>query len=234
MRTSQRSFYKIFAVIALTALALSGTNSRSSPVPDDVMAVEGTASKDGQFCVGQKRTVDQQFYRFIDCSSKQELGRVFPENQEGEISNVHMLSSWSKDNTRVALLVYYGTKLNEVLVFARNTSGAFEPVEFEWPDSVSVWERKNKTKWNLRYATGYGENSLGPWISENTIRLIAGEAKESDGAVRYILAPFRLVVRGKRGYVRDIKVLGVLSDQEANGYLHKWGEKFWRLPEDRQ
>jgi len=44
-----------------------------------------------------------------------------------------MLSSWSKDNTRVALLVYYGTKLNEVLVFARNTSGAFEPVELSGP-----------------------------------------------------------------------------------------------------
>ncbi len=139
-----------------------------------------------------------------------------------------IIASWNRSGSKVALVLFYGTKLSELLLFAKNSKGIFEAVELAEPDPVDLYHRRtNKTI--PQPGDGFSVNAVGPWLDENTVSLVSGEAKQTANPDQYtyIFAPFKAHIEGKNAKISEIHLIGPLSDKEGRGFERKWGDRYF-------
>lgn len=210
--------FQILIIAALTASASCPAAERRviSTAPNGQVAIVEAQADSG----------DRDYY-FVRRLDNKQLGFVLPSEQRNEISNVAIVASWSPRNTRVALLVFYGTKLSELLVFRRADDGRFVPVNLLVPDPITLY-RKHAGKTLPQPGDGYSENGVGPWLDEDTVLLLSGEAKQTEDLDEYfhLLVTFRTHVIGKRAGTSHLKLIGPLTNIQSEKFLKKWGNKY--------
>ncbi len=99
---------------------------------------------------------------FARASDHQKLGNVLPADQQGQISNVAIVVSWNPHSSKVALLVFYGTKLSELLLFTKDDAGQFQAVSWEQPDAEAIYQQSTGRRLP-RPGDGHNQNAVGPW-----------------------------------------------------------------------
>ena len=129
--------------------------STFSPDKRTVIAVEQSKNGDHDYC-------------FLQKSSGKKLGFVLPAEQRHEISKVHFVTSWNRSGSKVALLVFYGTKFSELLLNSKDATGQFHLVACEVPDAAAVYQQRTNIT-VPQPGDGYSHNAVGPWLDENTV-----------------------------------------------------------------
>jgi hypothetical protein len=165
---------------------------------------------------------DRDYY-FEDQPSRKKLGFVLAPEQRNELSNVIICASWNRSSTKVALLLNYGTKLSELLLFRKADDGKLHQVEMVEPDPSALY-RKYTGKTIPQPGDGYSENDVGPWNDENTVSLVSGEAIQTEDPDRYthLLATYRAHVSGSHAEISNLKLLGPLSDAQSENFFKRW------------
>jgi len=223
MRGSYVIFAILFATVALHAAeerVLSGTTS-----PNKEIVVVEVLAADGQ----------SDFY-FVDRLSGKRLGFVLPREQRRQISKVGIVAKWNKSSTRVAMMVYYGTKLSELLIHSRGRDGAFHEVELEAPDPLELYQKRTGKR-IASQGDGYSDNSVGPWLDEDTVLLMSGEAKQvippgsetedvDLGQYAHVYATFRAKIRGRTARVSDLRLIGPLTNKESGTFKKQWEARY--------
>jgi len=102
------------------------------------------------------------------------------------------------DSSKVAILVFYGTKLSALKIFEMSSGGQFRRVRFSAPNPIEVYQTQRSRRLDLEGITGFSANSLGPWLGDKTISLVVGEAKEFDDGIAFILQHFRRMLNVER------------------------------------
>jgi hypothetical protein len=201
-----------------------------------------TVSPDKQFAIVEVRVVDgQRDYYFVHQPSRKRLGFVLPREQRHEISNVAIVASWNKSSAKVALLLFYGTKLSELLLHSRGPDGTFQQVELPSPDPLEVY-RKRTGKTIAQQGDGFSENAVGPWLDEETVMLLSGEAKQilpPDSETEdvpldqytHVLVTFRARIRGRSATISDLRLVGPLTNAASEAFQKRWGEHYFSAHE---
>jgi hypothetical protein len=220
------------------ALIITPLLCAASCYADEERVLPGTASPNKQFAILESRAANgQRDYYFVHQPSRKRLGFVLPPAQRGVISNVAIVASWNTSSAKVALLVFYGTKLSELLLHNRASDGTFQQVEFREPDPLVLY-RQRTGKTIPQPGDGYSENAVGPWVGEDTVMLVAGEAKQivpaesetedaSLGEYRHVFVTFRARVRGRRAKMSDLRLIGPLTNATAEDFQKHWGEHYF-------
>jgi hypothetical protein len=161
-------------------------------------------------------------YYFVRRSSEKKLGFVLPPDED--ISNVAVGASWNLNSSKVALVLFYGTKLSTLLLFSKADDGAFHQVRLRQLDP-SAFYRQRTGKTIPQEGDGYSENAVGPWLDENTVALISGEAKQTEQPDQYLhlLVTFRAHLVGKRAVLSHLKLHGPLSNAQSSRFLKRFG-----------
>jgi len=186
-----------------------------------------SVSPNQQFAIIEEQTDDggRDEY-FISQSSHKKLGFVLPADVRGEISNVAIIASWNPSSTKVALLLFYGTKLSELLLFSRANDGTFQPISLEEPNPTALYQKR--TGKTLPQRGDGEENGVGPWLDENTVLLVWGDVKvnkENDDYL-HLFVTFRAHIAGKHAELSHLKIIGPLTDSQSEAFLKKWGEQY--------
>jgi hypothetical protein len=162
---------------------------------------------------------------FFDFRKSRKCGFVLPASQRGEINKLSWLSNWLPDSSVVAILLYYGGRMNEILVFKRDDEGNMKGIKFNLPDLSKMYKSEGI---NVEGVSGFEQNSLGPWINNTTIRLLAGRGKEFPDGVRHFVVKVLLRVDAGVGVVEQVKQRNVMSDEVSRKFFEQWGEQYWR------
>ena len=189
----------------------------------------GTLSPDKKVAILQETNDSGRDYYFVQMPGKKKLGHVLPEDQR-EISNVEFVASWNADSSKVALLVFYGTKLNTLVLDARSTSGQFQPVELQAPNALEVYKQRTHRA-IPQPGDGFSNNGVGLWLDNNTVCLVSGEAKqtqESSDNYIHVYVTFKAHVQGDHAAVSDLELKGPLSDEASEKFEKKWGTRYLR------
>ena len=86
--------------------------------------------------VGIEKVGNQYF--FVDSRLHKRVGNALPGYLRSGISNVSVATSWSIDSRKVAVLMFYGAKMNCISLHSRKSGADFEEIEFDEPDVGSV------------------------------------------------------------------------------------------------
>ena len=128
----------IFSIVCLVAVTTHAADLRVLP---------DTASLDNKIAIVEKQSNngDRDCY-FRDRSTGKNLGFLLPPDQRGQLRVVGVTAGWNRTGSKVALVVSYGTKLSELLVFTRNARGRFEQIKLDAPDAEKLYhDRARKT-----------------------------------------------------------------------------------------
>ncbi len=149
---------------------------------------------------------------------------MLPKEQQGQLSNVAIVASWNRNGSKVALLVFYNTKLSVLLICEKNAQGRFEQVDLSDPDPEELYHRQTKKK-IPHPGEGICENAVGPWLDENTVRLVDGVASQNkDGdSYTHIYVTFKATVKAGAATISEVKLVGPLSDDKSGDFQKEMG-----------
>ncbi len=187
-----------------------------------------STSPNKQIVIVEKRSDGGEIdYYFIERSSRKKLGFVLPQEQRHQISNVAVVASWNKSSANVALVVFYGTKLSELLLFRRTGDGLFHDVPLNEPDPIALYNEKTG-KTLPQPGDGGSENAVGPWLDDHTVALITGEAKQTEQLDQYLhlFVTFHARITNTRAQLSHIELVGPLSNAKSERFLKRWGEQY--------
>ena len=208
----------IFVAVGLVSLSCHGAEQK---------VFAGTLSPDKHVVIIEERSGPDQDYYFARASDHRRLGGVLPDDQQ-EISNVGIVASWNARSTKVAVLLFHGTKHSELLLFTKDDAGQFQAVLWRQPDAEAVYQRR--TGRHLpRPGDGHDEDAVGPWEDENTVRLVSGQCAQTKDMDRYIhlLTTFKATVRDRRATVSTLRLQGPFSDRAADHFRRLWGSRYF-------
>ena len=192
-----------------------------------------TLSPDKQSVIVERQNSDlSRDYYFARYAGHEKLGYVLPANQRQQISNIAIVASWNASSTHVALLVLYGTKLSELLLFSKGTAGRFQPVEWQQPDAEAIY-RQHTGRTIPHPGDGHDEDAVGPWVDENTVCMVSGQDMQTEDPARYthLLTTFKARIRGKRAIVSSLQLEGPLSDEADEKLVKHWGNRYFEATE---
>ena len=189
----------------------------------------GTLSPDKKVAILEETNDSGRDYYFVQMPGEKKIGLVLPADQRGQISNVNIVASWNADSTKLALLVFYGTKLSELLLASKDASGQFQPIELHEPDAAAIY--KQRTRHPIpESGDGSSDNAVGPWLDKDTVCLISGESKQAGGSsdhYNHFYVTFKARVRGRRSTVSDVRLKGPLTDEASEQFEKKWGTRYF-------
>jgi hypothetical protein len=167
---------------------------------------------------------------FVDAVTNEKLGAVLSLLNEGDLANVSVVSSWNSSSSHVALLIYYGVRSSKIKLFKKDDHGRFAPIDLSLPDPLSIYGKAELRKLSEEHV-GASENSLGPWTTDNSVRLVSGiMVDRGNNEFVHLFATFTAVINAKTD-IKDLKLFGPYSDHEADAFLEKWGAKYWEEPD---
>lgn len=167
---------------------------------------------------------EKQFY-FLNTVTGEKLGSVLTPHEHG-LASPSFVASWNSSSSKLALLVYYGVRSSQIELFRRDAQRRFIRIDFKAPDPLSIYGKSNLRKLAEEHVNA-SENSLGPWTTDNSIRLVSGiMVDRGDSTFVHLFVTFTAIVDGN-AKIKDVKLLGPYSDQEADKFLNQWGKKYW-------
>lgn len=177
------------------------------------------------FLLKEQRTDGGTRIFFVDAVTGEKLGAVLSLFNEGDLGNVNIISSWNGSSSKVALLIYYGTRSSKIKVFKRTNEDTFVPVDLLLPDPLAIYGKGDLKTLSEEHVSA-SENALGPW-NDNSVRLISGVMVDrGNNEFVHLLVTFTAVIDAKAD-IKDVKLVGPYSDQEADRFLEEWGTKYW-------
>jgi hypothetical protein len=179
-----------------------------------------TYSPDKNVAIVEYRTANGVDYSFFDSKKKMKLGDVLPPILRGATIG-GIKTSWSPDSAKVVLRVSYGTKLDALLLYSRIANGMIKPIELPDIDPISIYE-KGKKKGFSRNDSGYDEDEIGPWVNNDTVRVVRGEAKEYETGTQHFIITLEIKVTGTRAKIHRLTRIGILSDEQSEQFLSSW------------
>lgn len=190
----------------------------------DTTVFPRSLSPSGRYAVA--RVEDSQgklYYAIVALPSLAPLATVISADDADGLRNVKFNASWNKAETLVALLNTYGRRLDAVRIFKREAD-RFREIAFTPPEPREVWKNHHLVKTNT---TGGDMDALGPWISDDTVSLVAADQrdKESSGSVIFLLT-YEAEIRDSAVNVINVRKVGALSDSEADDFFRKWGRQY--------
>lgn len=156
---------------------------------------------------------------FWDLKSNSSVGSILRKSEKGEISNLQVVASWSPDGRKVAVLLYYGTRLSDLRIFQKNKDGRFRELKISLPNQVEYKAGEG--------APGFDENAVGPWTDNRTVALLLGNCKEFESGSQHFFVAFTFTVDGGAGVVEVKKRMGPLDDRASSEFLNAWGNIYW-------
>ena len=190
-----------------------------------------TASPDKKVLIAKEKDPDGAIHVFfISSATGERLGSVLSLLNEGDLTDVNVLSSWNASSSKVALLVYYGVRASKIKLFKRDDTGKFVPIDLKLPDPLGMYGKPDIKQLSEEHVNA-SENSLGPWTSDKSVRLVSGiMVDRGDNVFVHLFVTFTAVLDGRTD-IQDVKLLGPYSDQEADKFLEQWGTKYWEEPD---
>ena len=191
--------------------------------------IPGSYSPDKRFAIAE---IDGD-YCIIETAHHRQLGSVIPLSQESKdgqvaISNIDIQEiRWTKDESKVAFVLYYGTKLGELLICQRDAKGKYKLVDFHYPDALEFYKHTFPKYRNLDNNGGNDEFHAGHWINNDTINLISGEAadveKKDDSHVTYhFLVGFKVTISSEKASVSKVSPAGVVIGDDDDDAVAAW------------
>jgi len=204
-------------ILGIAALHFGGALASA----DTCEALKNTLSPDGRIAIRKTNNGD---FEFFDVSSQRGLGLIL--RPEG-LRNVSFVASWNSDESDVALLMYYGTKLSTLMIFQRTDSGTLVRRDFEMTDPIKLFQKKHGSRPFAKNESGPMDNHVGPWIAKNTIRLIAGESREAfkdpPPQKEYLFASFEATISKGCVSIGNVNLHEMMTFDEANQLLSELG-----------
>jgi hypothetical protein len=166
---------------------------------------------------------------FVDTKTNERLGDVLKDLNGARVQDIK--ASWSPDGRKVAVLISYGTRLNAILVYALGNGHKMKRVHLPDIDPVGIYHKHNPDKHFLRQAEqsgGYSENALGGWITNDSLRMVRGDAligSKGDEDTKHFLIVLEVEIVGDRGRIVSESLSGVLSNEQAATFLSKWNSR---------
>ena len=223
--TGRRWLFVIFTILAPlmyvgTVVCLAENNRLTT-----------TASPDKKVLIAEEKDPDGAIHVFfVNSATGVRLGSALSLIDEGDLTNVNVLSSWNASSTKVALLVYHGVRSSKIKLFNRDDTGKFVPIDLKSPDPLEIYGKPDLRRLSEEHVNA-SENSLGPWISDKSVRLVSGiMVDRGDNVFVHLFVTFTAVLDG-RADIQDVKLLGPYSDEEADRFLEQWGTKYWDEPD---
>ena len=180
--------------------------------------LEGSFSPDRRVAI---RENPKRHYEFVDVRSGKGVGRIEAAENRNKIDFV---TSWNSDSTRVALLMYYGTKLSGLMVFQRSPQSRFVELGFRCPDPVKAYLKERGSLPFPENSGGMSCNDVGPWLTKSTVRLFAGEANEqADSGV--LLVSFEVHVTKGVASIINVHLHGPMTYTESESFFHSNGAR---------
>lgn len=206
-----------YLVAIMVSLSLSKSLYAETALQPD------TISPDGKVAVYK----DESRCYFYNTEEGAVIGDILSSSENTRLSNVNILASWNSLATRVALLIYYGSKLNEVRIFQKNNDGKMVALDVLWPNLSELASSKGKDIGKIMENPGFDENSLGPWLDDDTVNVIIAEAKESDRGTLHFILLTKLHCSGNRVSAEPIGDLKIMNDAESSELFDRWGKRYW-------
>jgi hypothetical protein len=104
----------------------------------------------------------------VDLRSHHSIGRL---KDADHLSNLSFVTSWSSDSGKVALVMYYGTKLNCLLIYQKNAKGIFVSLPFDEPDPMEIYKKAHGEYPFPNDTSAAPNNAVGPWGRNGTVAL---------------------------------------------------------------
>jgi hypothetical protein len=124
--------------------------------------------------------------------------------------------AWSPDESKVAVVVYYGTKGRSLSLFARQTSGKFAELTWPEPELRKYYKPKESVDMDDYY--------LGGWSKDNELTFIKTlSASAAEGGPVYFPLECRVAAEANRVEISQLKRIGKLRLDEFEKYLKKIG-----------
>lgn len=133
----------------------------------------------------------------------------------------------------VALLVFYGTKLSELLLYHRGDSDLFSEIALRPPDPVALYRRRTG-KTIPQPGDGGSVNAVGPWLDDDTVALVSGEAKQTKDPNEYcyVFARFRAHIHGRSARIFHVHLIGPLSYARSERFEKHWGQRYFETRDE--
>ena len=215
---SPRELIKPFCVVSFLYIATGVCNSQYT----DVVS-KATSGATGLAIVKIKKNGTDYF--FVDTKSNERLGDLLKDAGGATIQGIQ--ASWSPDGHKVAILVSYGTRLNNVLVYPLGNSHKMERVQLPNIDPVAIYDKRDPDKHFLRQAeqsAGYSENAINGWMTNDTLRIVRGDVviDPEHEHTRHFLIVLELKIVENRAQIKNQSLAGVFSTEQAEKFLRSW------------
>ena len=139
------------------------------------------------------------------------------------------IAGWNQDSDKVVILLFYGNKQTEIFACECNADGMFSRVDFSEPNPIEIYNRSGRQPKISDGDADVTENSLGPWLSRDVVRLISGTSLSIKNMDKHVLVTYNLHLVNGKAKVEKLKLVGLLSQRNGDNFLRKWGEKYWQL-----
>ena len=183
-----------------------------------------TTSPDGKIAIRANDKIgSMEFdFDFHEVSSGKSLGRI---KAADSVAKVEFVCRWSPKGTRVAVLMFYGTKHSSLLIFERGNDGQMSEIPLAMPEPDQEYARaKLKPDLGLN-PSGASLNGLGMWRGEDSIELLCGTwldrigDGEVDPAGQNLVVFFDAKIVGNKAVVGNIRPHGLVSDDALEALL---------------
>ena len=133
----------------------------------------------------------------------EKLGELI--SSEDERTHVQVKCLWSPDETSLAALVTWGTRMSDFSIYSRQKSGQFRKSPWKEPSITSSYKGASRD-----LTTEYRPQK---WVKNNQLRVvIAAETFDKDGEVKYYVLDCVLDVGPTNVKTKSAKALGVLNN----------------------
>ena len=190
--------------------------------------VAGSMSPDRGIVIVEERDADgERYYFFRDLRSRKKIGYVLPPKRES--TNVAIVTSWNRRSSKVALLLFYGTKLSMLRLFTRDSEGTMQSVEWEVPEALKIYQERT-VHTIPQVGDGHDVNAVGPWLDDDTVALVSGSDKQTEDPNEYmhVYVTFRARIRGTRAEISQLKLVGPFGNAGHERFVRNWGPLYFQ------
>jgi hypothetical protein len=169
-----------------------------------VSVLEQTVSSDQHYGVAKIIRKPPPSYCWYDIWKHQELISIIPKHMSEIVSKLWVDGKWNKQNNRVALIIYYGTKLSYIKIYRLKQDGKLQEIQFDWPDVVQTFKGKKGINILAQGQLDAMENQIDNWLDTNVVRLISGMAVISNGYIKRYSVSLNLRIKDNIGVIEHL------------------------------
>jgi len=152
---------------------------------------------------------------FVDLRSHKNLGRIAHTSGQEDI-----VASWSVDSSKVAIVMYYGSKLCCLQIFRKTSKGVFVEVPFDEPQPMEMYQKAHGELPFQYDGSTAPEDAVGQWEAKDTVHLVAGEAHLNGP---HLFVTFDVQITNKKAVIRNIQMHDLMPDDQAEKFLNSLG-----------